>query len=112
MTVTSMLSRELLDSEHGDVFIKFLSSNISGSSSETLYGQDYSSSVNHEHVNSNILLQSANVSPSLEYACNCQMKLLSPYRIQKFDDSHINYLRTAYKTFLPEFNILDTPHPP
>ena len=58
MTVTSILSRELLDSEHGDVFNNFLSSNNSGSSYETLYGQDYSSSVNHEHVDSHIYFAS------------------------------------------------------
>ena len=109
MTVNSLLTREMLDSEHEYVFTKFLSSKISGTSSETLFGQVHSTSVNHEHVSSHILLQSTNVVPSLEYVCNCQMKLLSPYRIQKFDDSHLNYLRTAYKTFLPEFNILETP---
>ena len=37
------------------------------------------------------------------------MKLLSPYKILKFDESHLNYLRTAYRKFLPEIDILDIP---
>ena len=37
------------------------------------------------------------------------MKLMSPYKILKFDESHLNYLRTAYRTFLPEIDILNIP---
>ena len=48
MTVSSLLNREILESEHGHVFTKFLSSKISGISSETLFGQvQHCPSVNH-----------------------------------------------------------------
>jgi len=110
MTVTGLLNKEILESEHGYVFTKFLSSKISGSSSETLFGEVQNCSmVNHDHVNSHILLPLAKVEPSLEYTCNCQIKLLSPYKVQKFENSHLNYLRVAYEIFLPDVDILDIP---
>ena len=85
MTVSSLLNREILESEHGHVFTKFLSSKISGTSSETLFGQvQHCPTVNHDHIDSHMLLSLARVEPSLEYTCNCQMQLLSPYKIRKF----------------------------
>jgi len=70
MTVTGLLNKEILESGHGYVFTKFLSSKISGSFSETLFGQVQNCSmVNHD---SHILLSLAKVEPSLEYTCNCQ----------------------------------------
>jgi len=55
MAVTGLLNKEILELEHGYVFTKFLSSKISGSSSETLFGQVQNCSmVNHDHVNSHI----------------------------------------------------------
>ena len=113
MNVTSLLNTDILDSEHGSVFTKFLSfkTRISGTSSETLFGQvKHCLSGNHEHINAHISLPLANVMPSLEYTCNCQINLLSPYKIQKFDNTHLNYLTTAYKTFLPDVNTFDIPH--
>ena len=87
-----------------------MASKISEISSETLFGQAQNCSlVNHDHVNSHLLLTLAKVELSQEYTCNCQMKLLSPYKIYKFDNSHLNFLRTAYKTFLPEIDALDIP---
>lgn len=57
MTVTGLLNKEILESEHGHVFTKFLSSKICGSSSETLFGQVQNCSmVNHDHVNGHMLL--------------------------------------------------------
>ena len=71
VTVTSLLDMDILDSEHGYLFTKFLTSKISGASSETLFGQiQHSSLVDHEHVNSHILLPSRNIVLSLEYTCN------------------------------------------
>jgi len=56
ITVTGLLNREILESEHGYNFRKLLSSKISGTSSETLFGQVQNCLlVNHDHVNSHIL---------------------------------------------------------
>ena len=85
MTVTGLLNREILESEHEYVFTKFLPSKISGTSSETLFGQVQNCPlVSHDNVlNSHILLPLTKVERSLEYTCNCQMKLMSPYKISK-----------------------------
>jgi len=112
MTVTGLLNKEILESEHGYVFTKFLSSKISGSSSKALFCQVQNCSMvnhDHDHVNSHILLPLTKVEPSLEYTCYCHIKLLSPYKIQKFENSHLNYLRVAYETFLPDVDKLDIP---
>jgi len=37
------------------------------------------------------------------------MKLLSPYKIHKFENLHLNYLRIAYETLLPEVDALEIP---
>ena len=80
---------------------------------ETLYGQGNSFSYNNADSNVDIQtlmsLSGSDLSHTLDYVDNCPIKLLPPYKIYKFDNDSLRYLKAAYQAFLPGVETIDLP---
>ena len=91
---------ENIPSDNHFFFDGLLTSDSSGTSNKTLFGQNLSS----VKVNTLLLTSGTSVFPTLNYIEDIPVKLLSPFVLHGFDFDVVVHLTTSYKMFLPDVN--------
>ena len=105
-SIVNVESDTPLDAEQQAIFEKLLDSNSHGTSTETLYEQNFEISGS---LLTHMSISEAEISPSLFYLENSSVKLLSPFTLFSIDTDLLPYLQSSYAKFLPGINILDIP---
>ena len=100
-----------LTAEQKKLFNDFFQTKSTTEFTETVYGQGHSFSCNNSNSNISALLSlsSSDLSHSLLYVDNSSIKLLPPYKVHKFDDDSLRYLKASYQVFLPDVEAIDLP---